>query len=109
MRRDSLAWVLKKAVPSSNVSNACISRNVITNEYYIWVEPHHAAFWSAFKRRYPDWRKRASELGSDGRGICPVFKTERQLLLWLCRTLSLSDSAANLLVLFSRRDYVSWE
>jgi len=104
MRHDPLVWVLRKAVPSAKVNSAYISRTLLRG-YYIWVEPHHALFWRAFKDRYPSWRRCASELGSDMQGICPLFKTERQLVLWLCQTLSLPDGVADLLILFSRRDY----
>ena len=104
-----LVRILKEAVPSCPVSDAysvrcnlfAAPRNYSIG-YYIHVRPFHYDFWREFQRNYPNWRECALELGGNASFVCPVFKTKRQLALWLCRTLSMPVTVADLLALSCR-------
>ena len=106
-RHDLLTRILRKAVPSfSFINSAYIARSKLSDGYYIGIERYYVGFWRAFQQRYPGWRNHALQLrGNVAASYCPTFETERQLMLWLCRTLSLPDSMASLLVVSCQRKF----
>lgn len=66
------------------------SRLSVNSSMFVFIYPDHELFWSRFKKRYPNWRQVAVELDAEIQGrICPIFKSEEDLLMWLTRVTKL--------------------
>ncbi|RLI43467.1 hypothetical protein DRO59_00950 [Candidatus Bathyarchaeota archaeon] len=94
--------MLCRAVPEVLVEAAIVSHWTSggEDEYFIFVYPDHAEYWTHFRKRYPYYKQVALRYGaSAGSQYCPVFPTREKLIYWLSDVLNLSQGERNLLQL----------
>ena len=124
---DCLTHVLSTALPQCHLSSVVVmkvrfdyqatiglvvdGRDIVwipgsTTAHFIYVfgadEDAHMFSWAAFAQRYIDWDRHAVGLLETPRVVThwPCFRTKRQLLVWLRKTLALPVTVEHLVTLF---------